>query len=102
MSTYTAVVDRIVDGETAVLLLEESDGHDTQLDLPAGDLPTDAQREGAVLTVTLVDGAVTSIQYQPTATHERRESAQKRLDRLSTPLRERNEESADDGAEHDS
>ncbi|SNR34530.1 DUF3006 domain-containing protein [Halorubrum vacuolatum] len=102
MSTYTAVVDRIVDGETAVLLLEEVDEHDTQLDLPVERLPANAQRDGAVLTVTLVDGTVTSIQHEQAKTQKRREAAQKRLDRLSMPLRERDQENADDAAEHDS
>ena len=52
-TTYTAVLDRIVDGETAVLLLEdESDGDIVdELAVPVDRLPADGAHEGAVFDV---------------------------------------------------
>ncbi|GAB7092545.1 hypothetical protein JCM18237_28160 [Halorubrum luteum] len=93
--TYTAVVDRIVDGKTAVLLLEDGDEVIDQIDLPVERLVKQAQHEGVVLTVEMVAGEIDSIQYEPQETRERRESAKERLDRLSTPLKDRNQDDID-------
>ena len=90
--TYTGVVDRIVDGETAVILLEEDGETIEQLDLPVGRLPTDAQNDGSVMSVTLECGDVESMAYQPEETKERRESTRAKLDRLSKRLSDRDDE----------
>ncbi len=90
-TTYTGVIDRIVDGQTAVILLEEDGNVIEQLDVPITELPSDAQVEGGVLEVTVTDGTYASAEYLPAETNRRRESARERLDRLSKPLSERDE-----------
>lgn len=103
--TYTATLDRIVDGQTAVLLLEDDEEIVAQLDIDVTRLPEDGQHEGAVLEVTVDDELFcdaeyvpeTTIddrlfcdaEYLPETTQSRRESAQERLDRLSTRLSDR-------------
>ncbi|MCU4744107.1 DUF3006 domain-containing protein [Natronoglomus mannanivorans] len=89
--TYTGVVDRIVDGETAVILLEEDDQVIDQLDVAAGRLPEPVQTDGGVLSVTLEDDEVVSMVYRPEKTRARRESAREKLDRLSERLSDREE-----------
>ena len=84
--TYTGVVDRVVDGETAVILLESDDEVSEQLDLPVDRLPEPARADGGVLSVTLADGEVVSMDYEAEATRGRRESAREKLDRLSERL----------------
>lgn len=93
--TYTAVVDRIVDEETAVILVE--DGGDTveQFDVPVGRLPEDAH-EGGVLTVDIADGRITGINYDADRTHTRREDTAERLSRLSTRLSDRQDSDESD------
>jgi len=85
--TYTAVVDRIVEGQ-AVLLLEADGETVDQCDLPADDLPEDGRHEGAVFEATVEDGTVTELQYRPGTEADRREAAQDRFDRLSKRLDE--------------
>ncbi|MFD1564379.1 DUF3006 domain-containing protein [Haloarchaeobius amylolyticus] len=89
--TYTGVVDRIEDGEIAVILLEENEQVIEQVDVPVGRLPEPAQTDGGVLSVMLEDGEITSMEYRPDATRDRRESAQEKLDRLSEKLSDREE-----------
>ncbi|RZV06518.1 DUF3006 domain-containing protein [Natrinema hispanicum] len=89
--TYTGVVDRIEDGEIAVILLEENGQVIEQVDVPVGRLPEPAQTDGGVLSVMLEDGDITSMEYRPDATRDRRESAQEKLDRLSEKLSDREE-----------
>ncbi|WP_254767496.1 DUF3006 family protein [Salinilacihabitans rarus] len=84
----TAVLDRIVDGETAVLLLEAEGRVVDERTLPAADLPADGRREGAVFEVVVEDGEVVEATYLPETTRERRESARDRFDRLSERLGE--------------
>ena len=84
--TYTATLDRVVDGQTAVILLEDDEEVVEQLDVSVEQLPDDAQREGSVLTIEVVDSNIISIQYDPDDTQQRREAAQERLDRLSNRL----------------
>lgn len=86
--TYIAVVDRIIDGETAVLLFEEDDEVIEQIELAVEQLPERGQHEGAVLNVDVAGNNVESIQYEPNATRNRQESLKERLDRLSTPLKD--------------
>jgi len=89
--TYTGVVDRIEDGEIAVILLEENGQVIEQVDVPVGRLPEPAQTDGGVLSVMLEDGDIVSMEYRPDATRDRRESAQEKLDRLSEKLSDREE-----------
>jgi hypothetical protein len=84
--TFTGVVDRIVDGETAVILLEDDDDVIEQIDLPVEQLPAQAQEDGGLLRITLRDGEPVSLEYAAEETHNRRESTQEKLDRLSRRL----------------
>jgi len=88
--TYTAVVDRIVDGETAVLLLESDDEVIDQLDVDIGLVPADGQHEGAVFEMTVDDNSV-ALRYQPETEADRRAAAQDRFDRLSKQLGDEDE-----------
>ncbi|ADD07624.1 DUF3006 family protein (plasmid) [Natrialba magadii ATCC 43099] len=81
--TYTATLDRIVDEQTAVLLLEEDDETVDQLDVDVTTLPPEAQHEGAVLEIGVEASELCEVEYLPEDTHSRNESAQERLDRLS-------------------
>lgn len=85
--TYTGVVDRIVDGETAVMLIEDNGEVVEQFDIGVGELPADAG-EGAVCSVTVVDGKIESMAYRVDETESRQKRAQDRLDRLSKRLSE--------------
>jgi hypothetical protein len=87
--TYTATLDRIVDGRTAVLLLEEDDETVDQLDVAVTTLPPGAQHEGAVLEIAVEASELCEVEYLPEVTQSRKESAQERLDRLSTKLSKR-------------
>jgi len=89
--TYTGVVDRIEDGEIAVILLEEDEQVIKQVDVPVDQLPEPAQTDGGVLSVTLETDEVVSMEYRPDATRERRESIREKLDRLSERLSDREE-----------
>jgi len=89
--TYTGVVDRIEDGEIAVILLEENGQVIEQVDVPVARLPEPAQTDGGVLSVVLENGEITSMEYRSDATRDRRESAQEKLDRLSEKLSDREE-----------
>ncbi|WP_049927428.1 DUF3006 family protein [Halopiger goleimassiliensis] len=84
--TYTATVDRIVDGETAVLLLEEDGEVAEQLEVEAAALPEPAREDGGVLRVTLEDGAYVDAEYLAAETERRREAVRERYDRLSERL----------------
>ena len=86
IETYTAVLDRIVDGETAVLLLEDDDSVVDEHTLDIERLPDDGRHEGAVFDVDLEDGTVLEMRYRPEAERTRRESTQERFDRLSERL----------------
>ena len=85
---YTAVVDRIVDGETAVLLLEDGDEVVEQRDVPIEKLPDPARTDGGMLRVTVEEETITEYEYLPDETDERRDRAQERFDRLSKRLSE--------------
>ena len=52
---YEAVVERIVDGRTAVLRLEETGGERVEAELEL--LPPGSHEEGTRLTVTVAQGA---------------------------------------------
>lgn len=89
--TYTGIVDRIEDDETAVILLEEDNQVVDEKTVAVDRFPAPAQTSGSALTISLEDGNVVSIAYQPNTTHERRESVRAKLDRLSSRLSDREE-----------
>ena len=82
--TYEAVIDRVVDNDTAVLLVEH-DGERNQIELDVEELPAGAN-EGAVVEVTISDGDVISITYLEDKTEARRQRTQDRFDQLSKRL----------------
>lgn len=96
MSTYTGVLDRIVDGETAVVLLEAEGETVDQLDLPLADFPDAGQHEGAVFEIVLDDGEPSDLTYRPETERRRRDEVQDRLDRLSEPLGDASADAAAD------
>ncbi len=84
----TAVLDRIVDGQKAVLLLEAADRVVDELVVDVETLPEAGRREGAVFDVSIDDGSFVEATYRPEETRERRETARERFDRLSERLDE--------------
>ena len=82
---HTAVIDRIVDGETAVLLLESDGDVVEQFDIDIGMVPPNGQHEGAVFEMTVDDDWV-ELRYQPETEADRRAAAQDRFDSLSKRL----------------
>lgn len=85
--TYTGVIDRIVDGQTAVVLVEEDDAVIEQFDIPVKDLPDDA-RDGGLLSVVIEHDEIVNIEFLPEKTSDRRAAIQDKLDRVSRPLSE--------------
>ena len=85
----TGVVDRIVDGATAVLLVEEDGRVVEQFDLDVDALPPDGRHEGAVFDVVLDDDGIGELEYRPDEERDRRQAAQERFDRLSERLSDR-------------
>ncbi|WP_226042213.1 DUF3006 family protein [Natrinema sp. DC36] len=86
--THTAVLDRIVDGTTAVLLLEEDGTVVDELALAVEELPADGRHEGAVFDA-IVDrdaGELLEATYREEVERDRRESTRERFDRLSERL----------------
>ncbi|QLK26605.1 DUF3006 family protein [Natrinema zhouii] len=86
--TYTTVLDRIVDGTTAVLLLEADETVVDELTVAVEELPDDGRHEGAVFDAT-VDrdaGELLEATYREEVERDRRESVRKRFDRLSERL----------------
>ncbi len=66
IKTEKAVIDRIVDGEIAVLIVGEEE---LQLEYPSKDLPSDA-REGSWLTVSMDGEFIVSIEIDFKETEE--------------------------------
>jgi len=91
--TYTAVLDRIVDGETAVLLLEADGDVVDDLSVAVETLPAAGRHEGAVFAVTVdrEKGHLLEATYRAAAERDRQESVQDRFDRLSERLSDRDE-----------
>ena len=83
---YTAVLDRIVDGETAVFLLEAEGRVVDELTVDVDRVPEDGRHDGAVFDVVVADGKLLEASYRPEETDARREAAQERFDRLSRRL----------------
>ena len=84
--TYIGVIDRIVDGKTAVVLLEDDGEVIEQLDVPVSDLPADGRTAGSVLAVEVADGEFVAAEYLPRETEQRQEAIEEKLDRLSRRL----------------
>ena len=84
---YTAVVDRIVDDQQAVIMIEEGGETTDEMVIDADRLPQEAT-ERAVLEVKVQDDSLTDLEYLPEQTEARLERVQKRFDRLSKPLSE--------------
>lgn len=83
--TYRGVVDRIVDGKTVVIVLEDKDGEIGQLHTNVDELPGNAI-EGSLIEVEFVSSELASIEVLEGETKDRRESLQNRFDRLSERL----------------
>lgn len=86
--TYTAYLDRIVDGEDAVLLLEEDGETVDQFVVDVEALPTEGQYERAFFTVEVADGALLSARHRPDIEQRRRERIEKKSVRTKTPIDE--------------
>lgn len=84
--TYTATLDRIVDGQRAVLLLEDDVETIGQLTVDPARLPANGQYEGAHLEVTIEGETLSDVRYHSTAAQSQQESIQSQLHRLSTRL----------------
>lgn len=82
---YTATVDRIVDGETAVLLLEDDDEVIEQFDVPTERLPAECDA-GSVVSVVVADGDLIEISLRPEEERKRRERIREKFNRLSKRL----------------
>lgn len=80
--TYTGVVDAIEDG-IARLFLEQDGEEVADTTIAADRLPEEGRHQDAILTVTIADGEVQDMEYDPEATESRKEAAQRRFDRLS-------------------
>jgi hypothetical protein len=74
-----AVIDRIVDGEHAVLLV--GDPPERELVVPVASLPAGA-REGHWLWVVIVDGGLVEVIVDEDATEQARQRARAQLDEL--------------------
>lgn len=85
---YTATLDRIVDGTTAVLLLEAEGTVVDELTVDVERLPIEGRHEGAVFDVELEDGRIREATYRAAEERDRRERTQERFDRLSERLSE--------------
>lgn len=84
--TFTGLVDRIVDGETAVILIEDDGDVIEQFDVPVDRLPESSRHGGEVLSVTVENDEFVSAEHRDEETQERRDSVRERLDRLSKKL----------------
>ena len=83
---HTAVLDRVVDGETAVLLVESADRVVDELTVDLETIPKPGRVDGAVFTILVDDGELTHVEFRPQETKSRRDAAQNRFDRLSEDL----------------
>lgn len=80
---FTAVLDRIVDGETAVLLLEENNETVDQLNVTVDKLPEEGQHERAIFKVAVTEGSLTEAEYWAEEEEKRLEEAQEWFDRTA-------------------
>jgi len=82
---YTAVIDRIVDSETAVLLIEDNGDVVDEYTRRVEDLPANAAA-GSVLKVEIEADEIVAIEVLNEQTEKRRQANQDRFDRLSKRL----------------
>jgi hypothetical protein len=80
--TYTAVVDRFED-DLAVLLLEADGDTVAELTLAKARLPDPGRHVDAIFSVELADDELVDLTYDPDATADRADAAQRRFDSLS-------------------
>ena len=83
--TYTAVIDRIVDGETAVVLIEDDGDVVDEYAIPVGEFPAKADA-GTVLEVRIGSKDIVAIEVRNQETEQRKKTNQDRFDRLSKRL----------------
>lgn len=83
---YTGVIDRIVDGKTAVILLEEDDETIGEVTVDAEEIPNEYRYESALLEVKIADGELVETAHRSKEERERRERVKEKLDRLGEPL----------------
>lgn len=83
---YTAVLDRIVDESTAVLLVEADGDVLTQRNEPIDRVPEAGRHEGAVFEVTVDEGVIVAWDYRPKRETARHERLQEKFDRLAKRL----------------
>jgi hypothetical protein len=95
---YGAVLDRF-EGDRAVLLLEADGTTTDELVVPTALLPPEGRHQDARFTVSVRGSDRTEIAYDPAETRRRRETAQRRFDRLSEPLS--SDDAGDAGARDD-
>lgn len=96
--TYTAVLDRIeagVDGDVAVLILEDDGEAVDDLIVPIGELPDGGREPDTVIEVVVEDGELASATVDEAETQARSERAQDRFDRLSRRLSDEEDEDDD-------
>ncbi|OYR78897.1 hypothetical protein DJ71_16985 [Halorubrum sp. E3] len=79
---YTAVVDSIEDGLATVFFEQDGDEVGNAVIDPA-ELPADGRHADAILTVEILEGNISSSEYDPDQTETRSNTAQDRFDRLS-------------------
>lgn len=87
---YTAVVDRIVDGEMAVLLLEDDDEVIEQFDVSTERLPAECD-EGSIVSVVVADDELIEMTLRPEETRKRRERIREKFNRLAKRLGDEDE-----------
>lgn len=80
---YTAVIDAIEDGLATVFF--EQDGTDAgHAVIDASEIPEEGRHADAILSVTIADEEIATVDYDPEATATRKDAAQSRFDRLSS------------------
>lgn len=85
--TFTGVVDRVVDGTTAVILVEDGSEVVGQVTVPVCELPVALRGEGARLLLRFSDDELVSVEPEPEQADEG-ESIREKFDRLSRRLSE--------------
>jgi len=82
---YTAIVDRIEDG-LATIILEVDDEDAFELTVDPEELPPDGRHSDAILDVVVSDGSLIEAVCDEEETEQRKQTAQRRFDRLSDRL----------------
>lgn len=85
---YTAVLDRIVDGTDAVLLIEDEGKTVDELIIHINELPSDGRHESAVFNVKLIDDELLEAEYLPEEEAERLERVREKMERTAVSLDE--------------